>query len=353
MTADDRADILRLVEETVADGASQAKACDYLGVTEESVQRWRQSPTLEDNRRGPKSEPANKLSFEGRARVIAVATSPEFSDASPHQIVARLADRGEYLASEATIYRLLRAENLIAYRGRSKPREVARPRAYEAKEPCELFSWDITYLRSYVAGQFFYFYLILDVFSRKIVGWEVHDCECTEHSSRLLTKICLAEGIQKKQITVHSDNGGPMKGATMLVTMQRLGVVPSFSRPSVSNDNPFSESLFKTLKYCPQYPSKPFVSIEAAREWVGAFVKCYNTVYLHSAIGFTTPDSRHRGKDVEILAKRKEVYEAAKKGHSNRWSGETRNCKKVEFVRLNWLKVDKVSARTANGRRIS
>jgi hypothetical protein len=144
-----------------------------------------------------------------------------------------------------------------------------------------------------------------------------------------------------------------MKGATMLVTMQRLGVVPSFSRPSVSNDNPFSESLFKTLKYCPQYPSKPFDSIEAAREWVVAFVKWYNTVHLHSAIGFTTPDSRHRGEDVEIRAKRKEVYEAAKSRHSNRWSGETRNCKKVEFVRLNWLKVDEVSARTTNSRRIS
>jgi transposase InsO family protein len=353
MTASDRKEILRLVDETVADGARQEMACEYLGVTEKSVQRWRKSPTLEDNRRGPKTEPANKLSSEERAKVIAVATNPEFRDLSPHQIVPRLADRGEYLASEATIYRILNSKNLMAHRGHSKPREVARPRACEATEPCKLFSWDITYLRSKIAGQYYYLYLFLDVFSRKIVGWEVHDCESTEHSSRLLTKICLSEGIQKNQVTMHADNGGPMKGATMLVTMQRLGVIPSFSRPSVSNDNPFSESLFKTLKYCPQYPSKPFDSIEAARAWVSAFVRWYNTVHLHSAIGFTTPDSRHQGKDIEILAKRKDVFEAAKQRHPNRWSGETRNCERVALVRLNWLKTDEVSDRTTTSRRVS
>lgn len=353
MTGADRESVLRLVDETVADGATQEKACEYLGVTEKSVQRWRLRPVLDDQRRGPKTTPANKLSSGERANLIAVATSAEFRDVSPHQIVPRLADRGEYLASEATIYRVLKAEKLMAHRGRSKPREVARPRAYEATGPCELFSWDITYLRSQIAGQFFYLYLFLDVFSRKIVGWEIYDCESAEHSSRLLAKICLAEGIQKNQIAVHADNGGPMKGATMLVTMQRQGVVPSFSRPSVSNDNPFSESLFKTLKYCPRYPSKPFASIEDARAWVSEFVRWYNTVHLHSAIGFTTPESRHRGEDTEILAKRKAVYEAAKQKHPSRWSGETRKCKKVEVVRLNWLKEDEASTTTASSRHVS
>jgi len=353
MTAADRQAVLRLVDETVADGASQEKACEQLGVTEKSVQRWRLKPVLDDQRRGPKTTPANKLSHEERERLIAVATNVEFRDLSPHQIVPRLADRGEYLASESTIYRVLKAEKLLSHRGRSKPREVARPRAYEATGPRQLFSWDITYLRGPIAGQFFYLYLFLDVFSRKIVGWEVHDCESAEHSSRLLAKICLSEGVQKNQIAVHADNGGPMKGATMLVTMQRLGVVPSFSRPSVSNDNPFSESLFKTLKYCPQYPSKPFASIEDARAWVAEFVEWYNTVHLHSAIGFTTPDSRHRGDDVDVLAQRKAVYEAAKQKHPNRWSGETRNCKKVEVVRLNWLKEEETSTTTANSRHVS
>lgn len=284
---------------------------------------------------------------------MALATSAEFRDVSPHQIIPRLADRGEYLASEATLYRVLKAEKLLSHRGRSKPREMARPRACEATAPCQLFSWDITYLRSQIAGQFFYLYLFMDVFSRKIVGWEVHDCESAEHSSLLLTKICLAEGIQKNQVVVHADNGGPMKGATILVTMQRLGVMPSFSRPSVSNDNPFSESLFKTLKYCPQYPSKPFATIEDARAWVSEFVHWYNTEHLHSAIGFTTPESRHCGDDAAILAKREAVYQAAKQENPTRWSGRTRNWKKVESVRLNWLKEEEASNTTSNSRFVS
>lgn len=353
MTAANREEILQLVSETVTDGASQEKTCEVLGVTEKSVQRWRLLPTLEDQRRGPNTAPANKLSSEERAKLVAVATSNEFCDVSPHQIVPRLADQGQYLASESTLYRVLRADKLLAHRGRSKPRETARPRAYEATKPCQLFSWDITYLRSKIAGQYFYLYLFVDVFSRKAVGWEVHECESADHSSRLLAKVCLAEGIQKDQIAVHADNGGPMKGATMLVTMQRLGVMPSFSRPSVSNDNPFSESLFKTLKYCPLYPSKPFATIEDARSWVAEFIAWYNTVHLHSAIGFTTPDSRHRGDDTAILANRKTLYEAAKQKNPARWSRATRNWKKVEIVRLNWLKEEEASSTTASSRFVS
>jgi transposase InsO family protein len=353
MTAENRDTVLRLVAETVAAGASQEKTCETLGVTEKSVQRWRLLPILEDQRCGPKTQPANKLSPEERAKLVAVATNPEFRDLSPHQIVPRLADRGEYLASESTIYRVLKADDLMAHRGKAKLREVARPRAYEATGPCQLFSWDITYLRSQIAGQFFYLYLFLDVFSRKVVGWEVHECESADHSSRLLAKICLAEGVQKNQVVVHADNGGPMKGATILVTMQRLGIMPSFSRPSVSNDNPFSESLFKTLKYCPLYPSKPFASIEAARIWVTEFVTWYNTVHLHSSIGFTTPDSRHRGEDTAVLAKREAVYEEAKQKHPTRWSGKTRNWEKVKTVRLNWLKEEEISNTTASSRIVS
>ena len=353
MTAANRKEVLRLVDETVANGAGQAQACKQLGVTEKSIQRWRLMPVLEDQRRGPKTSPANKLSREERAKLIAVTTNEEFRDLSPHQIVPRLADRGEYLASEATIYRVLKAESLLTHRGRSKPRDVARPRAFEATAPGQLLSWDITYLRSQIVGQFFYLYLFIDLFSRKIVGWEVHDCESAEHSSRLLSKICMDEGIQKNQVVVHSDNGSPMKGATMLATMQRLGVVPSFSRPAVSNDNPFSESLFKTLKYCPQYPSKPFASIEDTRTWVGQFVKWYNTVHLHSAIGFTTPESRHRGEDLEILEKRKKIYESAKQKNPSRWSGGIRNFEKIKVVQLNWLKEPADSTTTPSSRHVS
>ena len=144
-----------------------------------------------------------------------------------------------------------------------------------------------------------------------------------------------------------------MKGATMLATMQRLGVVPSFSRPSVSNDNPFSESLFKTLKYCPIYPTKSFETLDAARAWVTTFIRWYNFEHLHSSISFTTPASRHAGVDVAILNKREIVYETARQKHPTRWSRETRNWKKIESVKLNCLREKEMSVTIASSRHAS
>jgi putative transposase len=167
--------------------------------------------------------------------------------------------------------------------------------------------------------------MFMDIYSRKIVGHRVYECESMEHSASLVEEVCLKERILKDQLIIHSDNGGAMKGATMLATLQRLGVVPWFSRPRVSDDNPYSESLFKTMKYCPAYPSKPFSSIEEAQSWVNEFVDWYNNEHLHSGIKFVTPSSRHEGRDEEILEKRKQVYEKAKRNNPSRWSRETRN----------------------------
>lgn len=338
---------MKLVGEGVADGCRQAKACEAIGVNERRVQRWILLKDQEDRRRGPTTTPANKLTPAERAHIVAVANAKDYCDLSPRQIVPKLADKGEYVASESSFYRVLKANNLLTHRGKSKPKTVARPRALEATAPRQVFSWDITYLLSQVCGQYFYLYLFLDVFSRKIVGWDVHDKESGEHSSMLLANICRDEGVSKNEVSLHSDNGSPMKAATMLVTMQRLGVMPSFSRPSVSNDNPFSESLFKTMKYCPRYPSKPFATIEDARRWVAAFVAWYNTEHLHSGISFTTPASRHSGEDGAILVQRDRVYKAAQQRHPDRWSGKTRNWEKISSVRLNWLKKDSRSVTSA------
>ena len=285
--------------------------------------------------------------------MVAIAARPEFCNASPHQIVPRLADRGEYLASESSFYRVLKTEQLLAHRGRATPAHRARPRAYEVTAPRTLFSWDIPYVPSSIRGLYYYLYLFLDVFSRKAVGAEVHAEESMEHSSRLLDGICREEGIEKHQVSVPADNGGAMKGATMLATMQRLGIVPSFSRPSVSTDNPFSESLFRTLKYCPVYPTKPFASLDAAREWVATFVQWYNHEHLHSGIRFTTPASRHAGTDTAILHNRDRVYHAAQRTHPSRWSGTTRNWMKIERVTLNGLKEGARSVSLANRRTAS
>jgi putative transposase len=171
-----------------------------------------------------------------------------------------------------------------------------------------------------------------------------------ELSSLLLGEVCAQEQISENQLTLHADNGGPMKGATMLVTMQRLGIMPSFSRPSVSDDNPFSESLFKTLKYCPLYPTKPFANIKEASIWVEAFVGWYNDEHLHSGISFVTPSSRHAGEDLKILGKRNSVYEEARLRNPQRWSKTTRSWKRIESVKLNYLKEKSGSATTACSR---
>lgn len=338
MIVEDCRAVISLVDEAVSQGCRQAKACEVVGVNPKTYQRWVAKPILGDQRCGPSTAPANKFTPEERAKIISVSLEKDFVNLSPHQIVPSLADRGEYVGSESSFYRILNEAKLMSHRGRAKPKERQRPAPYEAVKPNQLYSWDITYLRSSVRGQYFYLYLFLDIFSRKIVGWEVHESESVDLSSKLLQKICLQEKIEKDQLHVHSDNGGPMKGATMLVTMQWLGVVPSFSRPSVSDDNPFSESLFKTLKYCPEYPSKPFDSIEAARTWVSEFVLWYNTKHLHSGINLVTPESKHKGEDVEILSKRNILYLEAKNKNPNRWSGKTRDWSPIDCVKLNTLK---------------
>jgi transposase InsO family protein len=198
-----------------------------------------------------------------------------------------------------------------------------------------VYSWDITYLAGPLRGAFFYLYLFVDIFSRKIVGWRVEDEESMELSSELLVRICSEQDIESDQLTIHADNGGPMKGATMLATMQKLGVASSFSRPSVSNDNPYSESIFRTLKYRPGFPSKPFKSIEAARKWVVEFVRWYNHHHLHSGIKYVTPAARHAGEDRVLLTARESVYRTAKSRHPERWSGAARDWSYIGEVHLN------------------
>jgi len=262
---EDRAHNLSLLKEAVSTGCRKAVACADLGICEKTPGRWTEHP--EDQRRGPKTTPANKLSESERSNVISLANSEKYMDKAPSQIVPLLADEGLYVASESTFYRILKSEKMLAYRGKRKQPCRKKPKELEASGPNQVYSWDITYLKSSILGKFYYLYMFVDIWSRKVVGWEVHESENMIKSSQLISKIYKAEGLAPDQITLHSDNGGPMKGATMLATLQALGIMPSFSRPSVSNDNAFSESLFGTMKGCPQYPSKPFESLEAATEW--------------------------------------------------------------------------------------
>lgn len=328
--------ILGLIDEAVAGGARQSKACELINIDERTLQRWRDQGIGEDGRAGPKHSPANKLSAKERARILEVATAPEYRDLSPKQIVPQLADQGEYIGSESTIYRILRDEKMQQHREPSRPpTRQHRPETYTATGPNQVWSWDITYLRGPIRGAFFYLYAVMDVWSRKIVGWAVEAEESAEVAQAMLAAACKREGVRRDELVLHSDNGAPMKAATLLAFLQYIGVVPSFSRPRVSNDNPFSESLFRTAKYRPEFPRKPFESIEQARSWVAWFVSWYNTEHRHSAIKFVTPQERHDGKDVAILARRTALYEAAKARNPNRWTKETRDWSRPEEVALN------------------
>lgn len=325
--------MLELVDEAMAAGARQYRCCEVLRIPARTLQRWRQNPT--DRRKEyARAEPANKLTREERALVKRVACSPRFRDVAPKQIVAMLADEGVYIASESTFYRVLRAERLQHHRGRARRPTYSRPNEHVATGPNQVWSWDITYLRGPRPRQFFYLYVVMDVWSRKVVGWVVHDVESGDLAAKLVLKAYLAEG-SPEGLVLHSDRGAPMTSSSLLALLEHLEVRPSYSRPRVSDDNPYSEALFRTAKYRPGYPSRPFASLAEASSWVADFVDWYNDEHRHSAIGFVTPKQRHNGEDVDILAARRAVYEAARRNNPSRWTGCTRAWSRPQVVHLN------------------
>ena len=326
---------IQLISDAINKGARQKQACEVMGICSRTLQHWRQDG-LQDQRQLIKKAPTNRLSEQEREAILDVCNNEEFKNQAPKQIVPALADRGVYMASESSFYRILHAADQVHHRGNMAPPNKAKPDAYIADGPNQVWSWDITYLASNLKGVFFYLYLFMDIYSRKIVGWEVYENESSEQAADVLRKTRLAEAVSSQhELVLHSDNGSPMKGATMLATMQKLGIVPSFSRPSVSNDNPYSESLFKTLKYRPAYPSKPFESVDEARQWIASFAQWYNHSHRHSGIKYVSPAQRHSGEDLAILNQRKRVYEESKKQNPERWSGATRNWDHESLVRLN------------------
>ena len=335
MSQIERTECIALIAEATQAGARIEQACEVLELSPETLRRWQSNPDGKDERAGPHTPSPAVLTDAERTMIVEVVNSTRFRDKSPWQIVPALADEGRYLASESTFYRIMRAQGLLTHRGRSRPRQRKRPDPLLAQSPNEIWSWDITYLLSAIRGQFYYLYLVMDIFSRKVVGWEVHDRESAELSSALMERIFREQNIPKNRLIIHSDNGGPMKGATLLATLDRLGVTPSRSRPNVSDDNAFSESMFKTLKSRPDYPDDPFESIEQARAWVDSFVAWYNSEHLHSEIQYVTPECRHAGLDAEILQQRKKIYEDARSRNPSRWANQTRNWNRIEEVPLN------------------
>lgn len=286
--------------------------------------------------------PVHKLTDEEKASIIEVCNTEENADKPPSQIVPALLDQGIYIASESSFYRVLIEHGQNNHRGRAQCRKArALPETYEATGPNQVWTWDVSYLPTQVVGMFYYLYMFMDIYSRKIIGYEVHDRECGTLSSELVQRCMLSEG-NPQDVVLHSDNGAPMKSMTMKAKMVELEIIGSYSRPRVSNDNAYSESLFRTVKYCPSWPCKGFSTLEEAREWVQTFVDCYNNEHRHSKIDFVTPIQRHNGEHIAILENRKQVIELARQRTPRRWTGNVRRCVPTGSVTLNPCRAQKV-----------
>lgn len=334
---------IELIDEARADGARLEPACEILGITSRTYQRWTRESTVVGDQRPTANRPTpkNKLTKEERKAIIQTVNSPEYASLAPSQIVPKLADQGKYIASESTFYRVLREEKMLRHRGHSKP-NVSKPLAtHIAKKPNQVWTWDITWLHRNVKGLYYKLYMIVDIYSRKIVGHEVWEEENAKHSEILVRKALLSENIGGRPLVLHSDNGGPMKAATFLATLEKLGVQSSFSRPRVSNDNAYSEALFKTLKYRPIFPENGFSSLIEAREWVKDFVHWYNDIHYHSGINFMTPNDRHNGHGETIMKKRQKVYEKAREKHPERWAKRIKDWSLPPYVALNPVNEEK------------
>jgi len=282
------------------------RACAALEVPRSSVYRARQ-PQPE-----PKPRPtlANALSADERAAVRDTLNSERFMDKAPRQVYATLLDEGRYLASVSTMYRVLREHDEVRER-----RDVRRHPAYKKPEllataPNQVWSWDITLLRGPVKWSHFALYTVLDIFSRYVVGWLIADVQSSDLARQLIDTTAQRQGIEPGQLTLHSDNGTPMTGQPLTQLLENLGVVRSHSRPYTSDDNPFSEAQFKTMKYRPDYPDR-FADQEAARRWARSFFQWYNHEHYHSGLNLLTPASVHYGEADAIVQQRQVVMSAA------------------------------------------
>jgi transposase InsO family protein len=323
---EDRQTMVRHIDAAHAAGARLRPACEVAGITVRTLQRWRAEDGLQVGDRRPlakRSPPSHALTEAERARMLAVANEPRFADQPPARIVPALADEGVYIASESSFQRVLRAHGQTHHRGRAQaPQRSRAPSTHVATAPGQLWCWDMTYLPTQVKGLWFYLYLILDLYSRKVVGWEIHEADEAHHAVALLKRTALAEGIHAMtdKPIVHGDNGSTLKATTVLAMLHWLGVRPSYSRPRVSDDNAFVESLFKTAKYRPEFPARGFATLEQARRWGADFVRWYNFEHRHSGIRYVTPAQRHALEDHAILAVRHQTYLRAREQNPARWS---------------------------------
>lgn len=312
--------ILGIMQKARTDEIRQETICSGIGIGIRTLQNWRKEG-LPDKRKGALKVVHNKLSETEERKIQEKVCSFKYKDKTPGEIVAELAEAGEYIGSTSSFYRVFKRSNLVILNRRQRRRSKALLVEIKASKSNEQWSWDISYLATAAKGKYYYLYLFTDIWDRYIVGWEIHEEESGELAKELFRKI--SERLNVKGIKLHSDNGGPMRSTTFRAVLEKLEVIQTFSRPSVSNDNAFSESLFSTLKRNAGYPKK-FDSIEEAREWMTKFVAWYNNEHMHTRLNYVTPAQRRNGKYAEIFNKRNETFANARLAHPERWTGKTK-----------------------------
>ena len=286
-----------------------------------------------DRRKGAVKNIPKKLNEEEKKEIVKISCSEEFKDSNPYEIFITLLERNKYIASISSFYRVLKAAGLIRHRSNKRARaKQSTPPEKTATGSNQVWTWDITWLPSLVKGQFYYSYKIIDIWDKNIVGWAIHETESEEHARNLFQKTLAEQGFPN--VHIHSDNGNPMKGMSLLALLYDLGCKNSFSRPRVSNDNPFIESFFGTMKCSFKYPGR-FKSIEHAREWVALFIDWYHTKHRHSGIQHFTPWQMRSGNYKKLVSKRNETMLNAFAKNPCRWSRTIKQWRLKHTVFLN------------------
>lgn len=306
--------------------------CDSLKISRATL--YREHSEGSSNAINRSLKPHNAISDEEKQRILDVMHSERFIDSSPYDVFYTLLDEGQYIGSIRTIYRVLfEADESKDRRNQRKHRDAVKPELI-ATAPNEVWSWDITKLLSFNRFVYYHLYVIIDIFSRYVVGWMIAEKECQHLAKTLIQKTTLKQGIQPGQLTIHSDNGPSMTSQTVAQLLDKIGVLKTHNRPYTSNDNPFSESQFKTLKYCPQFPER-FESLAQAEAFCCEFFNWYNQVHYHSGILFLKPSTVHFGQADEILTHRHQILLQAYEKNPARFNQKTPQLKKLKPVYIN------------------
>lgn len=331
MSPVERCELIALIDEALAAGARQFRACEVIGLDERRLRRWRLSDG--DGRTGGYRATDQALTEAEKDLIVEAMGAEDLCNLPPKQAFHRLMDRGVYLCSYTTFLRVLKERKLVqSKRKQTRTGRGKRPELV-ATAPNQVWCWDISWLESPVIGKYFFLYMIIDMYSRKVVGWGVAAQESGALARKIFARALEAEGVCANQLIVHADNGKPMRSRTLLSLFELLAVTASFGRPHTSNDNAYAESLFATFKGRVAYPEH-FCSLASAREYCAAFFQWYNTEHLHSGLDYVTPIQVHSGAHREVFAQRNAQRKEHRRLHPQRYGGRAKVYAVEETVRL-------------------